>query len=102
GRHDLETLRSHDWPGNVRELQNVMERYVISGRIGIDDFSAGDEAMPHGDDDLLDGSLEAIETRIIRRILESEGYNKTSTAKRLGISRTTLDKKIRSTDSSRF
>ena len=30
----LATLKAYDWPGNVRELQNVVERAVITSRLG--------------------------------------------------------------------
>ena len=89
---ELVSMRSHRWPGNVRELQNTMERYIISGKIHIDDFkeSIEDEAA-----NLTEGTLKEIESRVARKVLSLEDYNKASTAKRLQISRTTLDKLIR-------
>ncbi len=90
--NDKALMLRHNWPGNVRELQNVMERYVISGKLLVDNYDAlgGDE------EDILEaGSLEDIEALVVKKILEQEGFNKANTAKRLGISRTTLDKKIR-------
>ncbi len=88
---ELASLRVHDWAGNVRELQNVIERYVISGKILIDDFVLSthkDEIV------LLSGTLKEIEVRVVKRVLEEENYNKFNTARRLNICRTTLDKLI--------
>ena len=43
----------------------------------------------------IDDNLEAVEKKHILRILESERGNKSASARRLGISRKTLDRKIR-------
>lgn len=92
-KDDLAVLTKHNWPGNVRELQNVVERYIISGKWQIDDYSQED--LGPVDNDWGKESLEEIEAKIVRSVFEREGFNKSNTAKRLGISRTTLDKKLR-------
>jgi len=96
----MERLLSHDWPGNVRELENVIHRalLVASGpEIGIEDLpsdlggGALPEAMPGGDDML---SLEEAERRTIRRAVEVCRGNLTEAARRLGIGRSTLYRKM--------
>ena len=93
-------LTAYAWPGNVRELRNVMERALI--------LSAGAPIRPvhlprevgapspdrtgGGDPGLV--SLEEVEKRHIRRVLEACGGNKTQAAKLLGISRLTLRSKV--------
>lgn len=39
----MQALSEYSWPGNVRELQNVVERFVVTGRnetVGLDDLPA--------------------------------------------------------------
>jgi len=97
-------LEAHDWPGNVRELQNVAERYhlwttrlVLSGMsldevldpssrpssVTLDDGTAG-----------LSGTLAEIERRAVRAALRDEGGNISRAARRLGIDRNTLRRKL--------
>jgi transcriptional regulator with GAF, ATPase, and Fis domain len=44
----IRQLQSYDWPGNVRELQNVIERAVITSRLGVlhFDIHEGTSAPP--------------------------------------------------------
>jgi len=98
----LQLLQSYGWPGNIRELENVIERAVIltSGPV----VSA--EELPvwkrpvrseaKQDDRLV--PLEAVEREHILHVLKKSGYNKSRTAKILGIARRTLDRKIEEYD----
>ncbi|HTE54748.1 MAG TPA: sigma 54-interacting transcriptional regulator [Kofleriaceae bacterium] len=92
-------LTRYDWPGNLRELRNALERALILGRgerlelrhlppeiVGID---------VHGDVGLAD-TLEAVERGHIRRVLDSVSGNRTVAARVLGISRSTLNRKLAS------
>ncbi|MDO6459162.1 sigma-54 dependent transcriptional regulator [Granulosicoccaceae sp. 1_MG-2023] len=85
----LAALQNYDWPGNVRELRNTIERALILGEFP-EDF-AGSENMPEesGSD-----SLAAAERRHILRVLEESGGNRAEAARRLGISRKTIDRKL--------
>jgi PAS domain S-box-containing protein len=97
-------LKAYSWPGNVRELQSVMERYALV----VDDerqreaflereLSGPDPCAGAAEPSLdLNGSLDEIERRVVRLILEQEGYNKSRAAERLQISRTTLNSKLES------
>jgi PAS domain S-box-containing protein len=107
-------LHDYAWPGNIRELENVLERAIIlSGGCG--ELTA--ETIPlrpeRGgcEESLYEGisqpthpaepvrqervmSLEAVERAAILAALEQNQHNITSTARRLGISRNTLYRKM--------
>ncbi|MEM9139260.1 MAG: sigma-54 dependent transcriptional regulator [Pseudomonadota bacterium] len=84
---DRDMLAAYDWPGNVRELRNLIERTLILGefpdRLGADRPEA---ASP-------DGSLADVERHHILSILAQSGGNREEAARRLGISRKTIDRK---------
>ncbi len=90
-------LVSYAWPGNVRELANAVERALVVCHEGeilpryLPIVAKPGAGRPE-DDDL---SLQAIEERHIRRVLELENFNITHAAKTLGIDRVTLYNKMR-------
>ena len=89
-------LAKYAWPGNVRELRNVMERAALlcrgemvlpehlPGRLAT---GAGAASLPASHDT---EKLEDIERQTILRALKEHDFNRTETAKALGISRRTL------------
>lgn len=91
-RLDAETLlklRRYDWPGNVRELRNLIERSVILG--SLPEAFAG-----HGS---VDGAraiedLELVTQRHMLHILDICHGNRAEAARRLGVSRKTVDRKL--------
>ena len=92
----LEYLHRYDWPGNIRELQNVMERAVILGRgvLGraqLPDFSAREEKRGASDAP----RLEEVERQAILDALEACGGNRRLTAEKLGISKRTLQYRLK-------
>ena len=94
----LRGLSDYDWPGNVRELENVLTRAVAlstDGVIRADDLQLqpGRAGTARADDDLC--TLEEMERRHVRRALEHHDGNITHAAEALGITRTTLRKKIK-------
>ncbi len=94
---DLDELRRYAWPGNVRELRNVIERSLLLGRRPgrcICEPEAG-QAPQEGDRDL---SLAAVERAHILRVLEVAGGNKSEAARCLGVSRKTLERKLKAWD----
>jgi two-component system response regulator HydG len=103
----MEYLIKYDWPGNVRELMNAVERAVVLSRtdyLAETDFPviqstvASNEALQPGIQDpgiAGDTSLEEIEKATILKTLEAAGGNKSETARRLGITRKTLHKKLK-------
>jgi DNA-binding NtrC family response regulator len=84
----LARLCAYDWPGNVRELKNLVERSLILGW-----FDLGPEPGEAGSPGGADESLEAIEKRHILAVLSACDGNKSEAARRLGVSRKTLDRK---------
>ena len=82
-------MRRYSWPGNVRELRNMIERSVILGEFP-DEFAGGRS------NSALDPSeaLEAIEQRHIMFILDQCDGNRAEAARRLGVSRKTIDRKL--------
>jgi DNA-binding NtrC family response regulator len=95
----LRVLQGYPWPGNVRELANTIERLMIfSPRPTIDvcdlpeNLRAGRSMLPVDD---LSLTLEEVERRHIQRVLESMKGNRAATARRLGIDRGTLDRRLK-------
>ncbi|NOR62580.1 MAG: response regulator [Rhodobacteraceae bacterium] len=80
-------LSSYDWPGNVRELRNLIERSLIVGEFP-PEFSDAEE-----DDELAVDSLAAVERRHILNVLADCNGNRAEAARRLGVSRKTIDRK---------
>jgi len=94
GPTELERLRQYHWPGNVRELRNVIERCLLLRHPSshcITEGGKGDAEAP-GVPDLR---LESVERRHICYVLEGAAGNKSAAARRLGISRKTLERKLR-------
>ncbi|KMW56544.1 Sigma-54 dependent response regulator [Candidatus Rhodobacter oscarellae] len=84
-------LRRYDWPGNVRELRNLIERSVILGAFP-PEFEGhgritGDQAVEN---------LELVTQRHIMHVLDRCGGNRAEAARRLGVSRKTVDRKFAS------
>jgi two-component system NtrC family response regulator len=94
---DLRSLCDYDWPGNVRELKNIIERCLLLKRNPMQciDPQALKSAGSAGGNERLNERLEDIEKRHILNILEAEKGNKSAAARRLGISRKTLERKVR-------
>lgn len=100
-------LFMYDWPGNVRELTSVLERsfaladgYTIDAEdIIINQNTTADthNEPPH------DMSLQEVEVAHIRRVMELCQGNQVKASKLLGISRSTLQRKLKSlSESARF
>lgn len=93
----LEKLVEYRWPGNIRELRNVIERAVILAkqRITVDDLptTINNAAAPTADD--FSASLRDRERAVILATLESCGNNRRLAAEKLGISRRTLQYRLK-------
>ncbi|MBM1555917.1 sigma-54-dependent Fis family transcriptional regulator [Sulfitobacter mediterraneus] len=88
---DEETLLKfarYDWPGNVRELRNLIERSVILGTFP-DKFAGGGQITGTRAIE----SLDLVMQRHIMHILDECEGNRAEAARRLGVSRKTVDRK---------
>ena len=101
----MDALVRYDWPGNVRELMNAVERAVVLGRgafLDTGDLPLKSPAGGRGDTTAQPPPvipenlpLEEIEKASILQTLEAAGGNKSEAARRLGITRKTLHKKLK-------
>ena len=98
----IDHLKHYSWPGNVRELENEVERAVAlaySDLIAIENLS--DEVQHYGLpkqaqlQECPPTSTRQMEEKMIRDALHETRGNKSEAAKRLGISREGLRKKIK-------
>ena len=90
GPEEEAMLARYEWPGNVRELRNLIERSVILGRFP--EAFASEKASPANPE----SSLADVERRHILTVLREVGGNREEAARRLGISRKTIDRKCAS------
>lgn len=99
----IDLLLRHDWPGNVRELENAIERSVILSRnelitpelLPVAIKSLEKENLSELSDDADKRSLKDVEKQLILQILHETGGNRTRAAEILGISRRTLQLKLK-------
>src|SRR5262249_8894487 len=121
----IKMLQSHDWPGNVRELENYIARAVVLARGGPlspgllaepgrtlvkrwkplrargDLQSLIQQLVQVGMQSLPEGTLDerivgAVERELIEQVLALCGGTQVTAARKLGINRNTLHKKVSS------
>jgi two-component system response regulator HydG len=100
----MDRLLKYDWPGNVRELMNAVERGVVLSRseyldeeelsLILRDASLSGEILLK-DAIPADMLLNEVEKATILRTLELTSGNKSEAARRLGVTRRTLHKKLK-------
>jgi len=113
-----EALRAYAWPGNVRQLRNCLERGVLlanDGRITLDELppevqrssagsvstpllmssTAGSQPVGSTTADAAPASLREVERQQILSALEQTGWHRGKTAEILGISPSTLYRRLR-------
>lgn len=83
-------LARYEWPGNIRELRNLIERAVILGAFPEDFGRTFDESDRGGQ------NLAEVERRHILSVLRETAGDREEAARRLGISRKTIDRKCAS------
>jgi len=98
-----ERLAAYDWPGNVRELRNLLERTAIlepAGPLAPSRLLGG--ALPGPGEASAPAAplrtLREVERSHIEVTLRQLGFNLTRTARALGISLSTLKRKVREFD----
>ncbi len=98
----LHALSCYSWPGNVRELANVVERAVLQAEDGCIDECHICSLLESVKADRCRAAdpitLNEIELQTIEKVLREEGYQMTRSAEKLGISRSTLWRKLKSLD----
>lgn len=110
----MKYLKAYNWPGNIRELINIIERSLVLSENGVIDNSV----LPSGIKEsymisrvekdlehvlkapLPEGKtlLQVADDVVIESVYKEENCNLSRTAERLGISRPTLYKRIKSID----
>ncbi len=95
----LETFKNYFWPGNVRELHNVIERSAQIAENGViqlqhlpNEFRSQSRHFGVNNNEGL--NLRANEILLIKKALDKFNGEITISAKKLGISRNTLYRKI--------
>jgi transcriptional regulator of acetoin/glycerol metabolism len=99
GPDAVERLARYSWPGNVRELKNLIERLLIMSEgetIGVSEVEA---ALPAGTEEEPVSEIRAARDRAERdailTTLRQCSWNVTEAAKRLGMDRGYLHRKIK-------
>ena len=92
----IEALKSYSWPGNARELENTIQRalHICDSNT----LEAKHLGLPNGNGvqkTPLIGSLQEMEQKMISTTLIQTHHNMAETAKKLGISRATLYRKVK-------
>jgi two-component system response regulator HydG len=99
----MQKLTAYAWPGNVRELMNAVERAVVLSRSDTVDedelvFPMADQCLPPDAPRIAAATaglpLEAVEKQSILEAMKAASGNKSEAARRLGITRKTLRKKL--------
>lgn len=109
----IDALMDYDWPGNIRQLRNIVMRLgIASNHLEVDGDKARralrriappaapvaqsePAAVPHTSGQSSEADrMDMIEYRAILAALQAAGNNQTEAARRLGIGRTTLYRKM--------
>jgi len=90
-------MKDYPWPGNIRELQNVMERGVILAQDFIRLSNLPDQILHNNVQETRESKdvLKSVEKEMIVKALRKHGENRRLAATDLGISRRTLQYKLK-------
>lgn len=107
----LTAMHRYAYPGNVREMKSILERIMVecrgrevTGADILDNLEHPAACIPPAQGSLMEGSpksrspLQEEEMRLIRRTLDECHGNRAETARQLGISTTTLWRRLRDRD----
>jgi len=94
-----ERLARYDWPGNVRQLKNVVESSVVMAAgtvLTARDIRLDDSPKASGAVSVPDGmTLADLEKNVLLETLRKHEGNRTLSAEKLGVSRRTIQRKIK-------
>jgi DNA-binding NtrC family response regulator len=101
-RESMDALMSYSWPGNVRELRTAVEHAVVLCRgdaIGVRDLppnvrSGVGERLSEPTFASGDLTVREAEKQLIVRALKETNGNRSAAAKKIGMSRRTLHRKL--------
>lgn len=103
----IQAMVQHTWPGNVRELKNTIERAAIyhDGSTPVPakflflkrpaELVSSRERLAIDTYQTLEEKVQDVEKKEIAEMLKRWNWHKTNVAKELGVTRKTLDRKIR-------
>jgi DNA-binding NtrC family response regulator len=96
----IASLQAYDWPGNVRELRNLMERLVLTRagaerEIGPEALHLRSDRLPRRTQVGADVTVSELERQHIVAVLERAAWHQGRAAAMLGISASTLYRKMR-------
>ncbi|MBN2031194.1 sigma-54-dependent Fis family transcriptional regulator [bacterium] len=98
----IKILTGYDWPGNVRELENVIERAVILTNRNVitrDDLPSyihdTQKKTTIQEESIEETTLDKLEKHYILKTLEKYTWNQKKASEVLGISTTTLWRKLK-------
>ncbi len=111
----LEIMQEYEWPGNIRELENMMERMILFAdgpiilakdlpqplkeadtvKVPLPGFAAASSGADASMKDIVRQAAAELERDLIGRALEETGGNVTQAAKKLKISRKSLQNKMK-------
>jgi two-component system response regulator HydG len=97
----VKKLNQYSWPGNVRELQHALERAVImceSTVLEPDDFFFSSSKRKQEEFGLENFNLEEVEKKIIVKVIKQNQGNITLAARELGLTRTSLYRRMEKYD----
>lgn len=102
---EFQKMLWQDWPGNARELRNYLERLVITEQVYAEQKSEGNVTDWFTMDYFIQSNLKKLsklkdftsiaEGRYIKQVLESCHGNGTEAAKKLGVDRSVIYRKLK-------
>jgi DNA-binding NtrC family response regulator len=91
-------LQTHPWPGNIRELRNVVERTLLlspPGEFRLEGLTAMTAPASAASDLPFPTTLAELQRAAAQAMLELTGGNRSEAARRLGVSRSRLQRLLR-------